>query len=58
VYSIIYRAYLASKGADVGIVDDIRKCLERIFSPTDEGFEVVIIDRYKPAKIVDPQLLN
>ncbi len=28
------------------IVDDIRKCSELIFSPSDEGFEVVIIDTH------------
>jgi DNA-binding response OmpR family regulator len=30
----------------VVIVDDLGKCLEQIFSPSDEGFEVVIIDTH------------
>ncbi|MDQ4017349.1 MAG: response regulator, partial [Thermoproteota archaeon] len=42
----VYRAYLASGGVDAVIVDDIRKCSELIFSPSDEGFEVVIIDTH------------
>ena len=41
----VYRAYLASGGVDAVIVDDIRKCSE-LFSPSDEGFEVVIIDTH------------
>jgi hypothetical protein len=40
----VYRAFLASRGVDAVIVDDIRKGSEQIFSPSDEGFEVVIID--------------
>jgi CheY-like chemotaxis protein len=42
----VYCAYLASGGVDAVIVDDIRKCSELIFSPSDEGFEVVIIDTH------------
>jgi CheY-like chemotaxis protein len=42
----VYRAYLASRGVNAVIVDDIRKCSEQIFSPSDEGFEVVIIDTH------------
>jgi CheY-like chemotaxis protein len=42
----VYRAYLASRGVNAVIVDDIRKCSEQIFSPSDGGFEVVIIDTY------------
>jgi CheY-like chemotaxis protein len=42
----VYYAYLASVGIDAVIVDDIKKCSELIFSPFDEGFEVVIIDTY------------
>ena len=42
----VYRAYLASGGVDAVIVDDIRKCSELLFSPSDEGFEVVIIDTH------------
>ena len=42
----VYRAYLASGGVDAVIVDDIRKYSEQIFSPFDEGFEVVIIDTH------------
>ncbi len=42
----VYRAYLASRGVNAVIVDDIRKCSEQIFSPCDGGFEVVIIDTH------------
>ena len=42
----VYRAYLASRGVNAAIVDDIRKCSEQVFSPSDEGFEVVIIDTH------------
>jgi CheY-like chemotaxis protein len=42
----VYRAYLASGGVDVVIVDDTEKCSEQIFSPSDEGFDVVIIDTH------------
>jgi CheY-like chemotaxis protein len=42
----VYRAYLASRGVNAVIVDDIRKCSEQMFSPSDEGFEVVIIDTH------------
>jgi CheY-like chemotaxis protein len=42
----VYRAYLASGGVDVVIVDDIEKCSERIFSPSDEDFDMVIIDTH------------
>ncbi len=35
---------MASKGFGVVIIDDIRKCLEQICSPADEGFEVVFKD--------------
>jgi CheY-like chemotaxis protein len=42
----VYYAYLASVGIDAVIVDDIKKCSELIFSPFDEGFEVVIIDTH------------
>ncbi len=42
----VYRAYLAFRGVTTVIVDDIGKCLEQIFSPSDEGFEVVIIDTH------------
>jgi CheY-like chemotaxis protein len=42
----VYRAYLASGGVDAVIVDDIRKCSEQIFSTSDEGFEVVVIDTH------------
>jgi CheY-like chemotaxis protein len=42
----VYRAYLASRGVNAVIVDDIRKCSDQIFSPSDEGFEVVIIDTH------------
>jgi DNA-binding response OmpR family regulator len=37
---------LASGGVDAVIVDDIRKCSELLFSPSDEGFEVVMIDTH------------
>ena len=40
----VYRAYLASGGVDAVIVDDITKCSEQIFSPSDKGFDVVVID--------------
>jgi CheY-like chemotaxis protein len=42
----VYRAYLASRGVKALIVDDIGKCLEQIFSLSDEGFDVVIIDTH------------
>jgi CheY-like chemotaxis protein len=42
----VYCAYLASRGVDAVIVDDIRKCSEQLFSPYDESFEVVIIDTH------------
>ena len=42
----VYRAYLAFRGVNAVIVDDLGKCLEQIFSPSDEGFEVVIIDTH------------
>lgn len=42
----VYSAYLDSRGVNAVIVDDIRKCSEQIFSPSDEGFEVVIIDTH------------
>jgi CheY-like chemotaxis protein len=42
----VYRAYLAFRGVNAVIVDDIGKCLEQIFSPSDEGFEVVVIDTH------------
>ena len=42
----VYGSYLASAGVDAVIVDDIRKCSEQIFSHSDEGFEVVIIDTH------------
>jgi CheY-like chemotaxis protein len=42
----VYRAYLASAGVDAVIVDGIKKCSELIFSPSDEGFGMVIIDTY------------
>jgi CheY-like chemotaxis protein len=42
----VYRAYLASGGVDVVIVGDIEKCSEQIFSPSDEDFDVVIIDTH------------
>jgi CheY-like chemotaxis protein len=42
----VYRAYLASRGVNAVIVDDTRKCSEQMFSPSDEGFEVVIIDTH------------
>ena len=42
----VYRAYLASRGVNAVIVDDIGKCLEQIFSPSDEGYDVVIIDTH------------
>ena len=42
----VYRAYLVSGGVDVVIVDDIKKCSEQIFSHSDEGFNVVIIDMH------------
>jgi DNA-binding response OmpR family regulator len=42
----VYRAYLASVGVDVVIVDDVKKCSEQIFSPSDEGFGMVIIDTH------------
>lgn len=42
----VYCAYLASRGVNAVIVDDIRKCSEQIFSHSDEGFEVVIIDTH------------
>lgn len=42
----VYRAYLAFRGVNAVIVDDMGKCLEQIFSPSDEGFEVVIIDTH------------
>lgn len=42
----VYRAYLAFGGVDAVIVDEMRKCSELIFSPSDEGFEVIIIDTH------------
>jgi CheY-like chemotaxis protein len=42
----VYRAYLTSRGVNAVIVDDIGKCLEQIFSPSDEGFDVVIMDTH------------
>jgi CheY-like chemotaxis protein len=42
----VYYAYLASRGVNALIVDDIGKCSEQIFSTSDEGFEVVIIDTH------------
>jgi CheY-like chemotaxis protein len=42
----VYRAYLAFRGVTTVIVDDIGKCLEQIFSPSDEGFDVVIMDTH------------
>jgi CheY-like chemotaxis protein len=42
----VYRAFLTSGGVDVAIVDDIEKCSEQIFSPSDEDFDVVIIDTH------------
>jgi CheY-like chemotaxis protein len=42
----VYCAYLGSRGVNAVIADDIRKCSEQIFSPSDEGFEVVIIDTH------------
>ena len=42
----VYHAYLASAGVDAVIVDSIKKCSELIFSPSDEGFGMVIIDTY------------
>jgi CheY-like chemotaxis protein len=42
----VYRPYLASRGIDVVIVEDIKKCSEQIFSPSNEGFDVVIIDMH------------
>ena len=41
-----YHMYLASVGIDAVIVNDVRKCLELIFSMSDEAFEVVIIDTH------------
>src|SRR3712207_9154046 len=35
-----------SGGVDVVIVDDIKKCSEQIFSHSDDGFNVVIIDMH------------
>ena len=40
----VYHTYLASVGIDAVIVNDVKKCLELIFSMSDEVFEVVIID--------------
>jgi CheY-like chemotaxis protein len=42
----VYRAYLASVGIDAVIVKDVEKCLEVIFTVSDEVFEVVIIDTH------------
>ena len=42
----VYRAYLAFRGVNAVIVDGMGKCLDQIFSPSDEGFEVVIIDTH------------
>lgn len=42
----VYRAYLAFRGVNAVIVDDMEKCLDQIFSPSYEGFEVVIIDTH------------
>jgi CheY-like chemotaxis protein len=42
----VYRDYLASAGVDVVIVDEVKKCSELIFSPSEEGFAMVIIDIY------------
>ena len=42
----VYGAYLASVGIDVVIVDDVKKCSEQIFSPSNEGFGMVIIDTH------------
>jgi CheY-like chemotaxis protein len=42
----VYHAYLASVGIDAVIVKDVKKCLEVIFTVSDEVFEVVIIDTH------------
>lgn len=42
----VYHAYLASVGIDAVIVEDVKKCLEVIFTVSDEVFEVVIIDTH------------
>jgi CheY-like chemotaxis protein len=42
----VYHAYLASVGIDAVIVNDIKRCSELIFSPSEEVFEVVIIDTH------------
>ena len=42
----VYYAYLSSRRVNAVIVDDIRKCSEQIFSTSDEGFELVIIDTH------------
>jgi CheY-like chemotaxis protein len=42
----VYHTYLASVGIDAVIVNDVKKCLELIFSMSDEAFEVVIIDTH------------
>ncbi len=52
----VYRAYLASRGVNAVIVDDIRKCLEQIFSPCDGGFEVVIIDTHLQNSSISPAI--
>jgi hypothetical protein len=54
----VYRAYLSSRGVNAVIVDDIGKCLEQIFSPSDEGFDVVIIDIYIYRIVVSHLPLN
>jgi len=42
----VYHMYLASVGIDAVIVNDVKKCLELIFTMSDEVFEVVIIDTH------------
>jgi CheY-like chemotaxis protein len=42
----VYSAYLAFAGIDAVIVDSVKKCSELIFSHSDEGFGMVIIDTH------------
>jgi len=39
----VYPAYLASEGIEVIIVGYIKKCSEQVVSPSDDGFNGVIM---------------
>ncbi|HJU95658.1 MAG TPA: hypothetical protein VJ643_06465 [Nitrososphaera sp.] len=47
---------MAFIGVNAVIVDDIGKCLEQIFSPSDEGFEVLIIDTHLRNTSISPAI--